>query len=87
VSFVVAADYDWRIVFQLLAKSLTAKSWGEEPQPEGVANARKAAEGGKSYCICMAESKSTLGAHRDAATAPQKMILPSMILSKSLALA
>ena len=72
MSFVVAAVYDCRIdFFQLLAKSLIAKSWGEEPQPEGVVNARKAAEGGKSYCICMAESESTLGAHRDAATVRQ----------------
>jgi hypothetical protein len=31
------------LFFQLLAKS-----WGEEPQPDGVVNARKAAGGAKS---------------------------------------
>lgn len=69
----VAAVYECRIdFFQLLAKSLTAKSWGEEPQPDGVVVVRITAGGGKSDRICMVESKSKPSAHRDAATAPQK---------------
>jgi hypothetical protein len=51
--------------FQLLAKSLTAKSWGEELQSDGVVNARKAAEGGKSEWM-FGRIENTPGAHRDA---------------------
>jgi hypothetical protein len=48
--FYAAAVYDCRMenrspgfgtFFQSLAKSLTAKSWGEEPQSDGLAAERK----------------------------------------------
>jgi hypothetical protein len=55
-----------------LAKSVTAKSWGEEPQSDGLAAERRTAK-----------REINPGAHRDAATAPWKMILLSMILLKN----
>jgi hypothetical protein len=43
--------------FQSLEKSLTAKSWGEEPQSDGLAAERK-----------IVKREINPGAHRDAAT-------------------